>query len=275
MIIDAHHHFWHYDPVEFDWIDESMQSIRTNFVPGMLEPVIRASGVDGVVTVQARQSLEETEWLFDLAHRNDFIKGIVGWLPLASPQLDACLEKYAGEKMLKGVRHVIQGETDPEFMLGNDFNKGISRMKKLDIVYDILIVEHQLPNTIKFVDMHPDQVFVLDHIAKPLIAKNEMSPWRERISELARRENVHCKLSGMLTEADFQNWTKEQLHPYFEVVLEAFGPGRLLFGSDWPVCLVAASYQDWFALVKKEVSTLSTVEEALIMGDNAVRLYNL
>ncbi len=275
MIIDSHQHFWHYDPVEFDWIDESMQSIRTNFLPGMLEPVIRASGIDGVVTVQARQSEEETEWLLDQACQNDFIKGIVGWLPLAAPQLDASLEKYAGENMLKGIRHVIQGEPDPDFILRADFNRGIEQLKKQNLVYDILVLESQLPNTIKFVDLHPDQIFVLDHIAKPLIGRNELSPWRERILELARRENVHCKLSGMVTEADFQDWTDTQLHPYFEVVLEAFGPERLLFGSDWPVCLVATTYLDWVNLVRREITALSQFEQNQIMGGNAERIYKL
>ena len=274
-MIDSHQHFWQYDPVEFDWIDESMQSIRTDFLPGILEPVIRASGIEGVVTVQARQSEKETEWLLELARQNDFIKGVVGWLPLAAPKLEACLEKYAGENMLKGIRHVIQGEADPDFILGIDFNRGINLLKKENLVYDILVLESQLPNTIKFVDLHPDQVFVLDHIAKPRISRNEISPWRERISELAKRENVHCKLSGMVTEADFQDWTDTQLHPYFEVVLEAFGPERLLFGSDWPVCLVATTYQDWVNLVRREIFALSQFEQKQIMGGNAERIYKL
>ena len=275
MMIDSHQHFWQYDPVEFDWIDESMQSIRTDFLPGILEPVIRASGIEGVVTVQARQSEKETEWLLELARQNDFIKGVVGWLPLAAPKLEACLEKYAGENMLKGIRHVIQGEADPDFILGIDFNRGINLLKKENLVYDILVLESQLPNTIKFVDLHPDQVFVLDHIAKPRISRNEISPWRERISELAKRENVHCKLSGMVTEADFQDWTDTQLHPYFEVVLEAFGPERLLFGSDWPVCLVATTYLDWVNLVRREIFALSQFEQKQIMGGNAERIYKL
>ena len=227
------------------------------------------------MTVQARQSEEETEWLLDQARQNDFIKGIVGWLPLAAPQLDASLEKYAGENMLKGIRHVIQGEPDPDFILRADFNRGIEQLKKQNLVYDILVLESQLPNTIKFVDLHPDQIFVLDHIAKPLIGRNELSPWRERILELARRENVHCKLSGMVTEADFQDWTDTQLHPYFEVVLEAFGPERLLFGSDWPVCLVATTYLDWVNLVRREITALSQFEQNQIMGGNAERIYKL
>ena len=185
------------------------------------------------------------------------------------------LEKYADETILKGVRHVIQGEADPDFILRKNFNRGVSLLKKYSMVYDILIVERQLPNTIKFVDQNPDQPFVLDHIAKPLIGQNELSPWKSNMAELAKRENVSCKLSGMVTEADFQNWTPSQLQPYFEVVLEAFGPERLLFGSDWPVCLVATTYKNWKNLVQENISSFSETEQAKIMGENAIRIYKL
>jgi L-fuconolactonase len=203
------------------------------------------------------------------------MKGIVGWLPLIQDNIEAYLEKYSDKKILKGIRHVVQGEPDPEFILRNDFNRGISLLKKYSLVYDILIVERQLPNTIRFVDQHPDQLFVLDHIAKPLIRKNELSPWKENIQELAKRENVSCKISGMVTEADFTSWTPEQLLPYFDVILEAFSPERLLFGSDWPVCLVATSYKNWANLVRKNISSFSETEQAKIMGENAVRIYKL
>ena len=189
--------------------------------------------------------------------------------------MEVFLEKYADGKILKGVRHVIQGEPDPEFILRKDFNRGISLLKKYSLVYDILIIERQLPNAIRFVDQHPNQVFVLDHIAKPLIGKKELSPWKEHIMELAKRENVNCKISGMVTEADYQKWTPSQIHPYFEVILEAFGPDRLLFGSDWPVCLVATSYKNWMKLVQKNISILSESERVKIMGGNAVRIYQL
>ncbi|MBW8332659.1 MAG: amidohydrolase family protein [Prolixibacteraceae bacterium] len=275
MIIDSHHHYWQYNPVEYDWIDDSMKVIRTDFLPEKLEPTIRDAGIDGVISVHARQSVEETDWLISLAHQNKFIKGVVGWLPLVQDEIETYLEKYSGENILKGLRHVVQGEADPEFILRNDFNRGISLLKKYSLVYDILIVERQLPNTIKFVDQHPDQVFVLDHIAKPLILKNELSPWKENIQELAKRKNVSCKISGMVTEADFTNWTPEQLLPYFDVILNAFGPDRLLFGSDWPVCLVATSYKNWADLVRKTISTFSETEQAKIMGENAVRIYKL
>ena len=275
MIIDSHHHFWKYDPIEYDWIDDSMKIIRKDFLPENLKTTIQEAGVDGVISVQARQSVEETDWLIGMAQQNDFIKGVVGWLPLIQDDMEVYLEKYAGEKALKGVRHVIQGEPDPEFILRKDFNRGISLLKKYSLVYDILIVERQLPNTIRFVDQHPNQVFVLDHIAKPLIGRKVLSPWKENIMELAKRENVNCKISGMVTEADYQEWTPSQLHPYFEVILEAFGPARLLFGSDWPVCLVATSYKNWMELLLKSISQLSESEKAKIMGGNAVRIYQL
>ncbi len=275
MIIDSHNHFWNYDPIEYDWIDDSMNVIRRDFLPENLKITIQEAGVDGVISVQARQSVEETDWLIGMAHQNDYIKGIVGWLPLIQDDMEVYLEKYACETILKGIRHVIQGEPDSEFILRNDFNRGISLLRKYSLVYDILIVERQLPNTIRFVDQHPNQVFVLDHIAKPLIGKKELSPWKESIIELAKRENVNCKISGMVTEADYQKWTPSQLLPYFEVILEAFGPERLLFGSDWPVCLVATSYKNWMELVQKSISQLSGSEQLKIMGGNAIRLYQI
>ena len=275
MKIDSHHHFWNYNADEFGWIDESMKSIRRDFLPPLLESTIREAGVDGVVSVQARQMLEETDWLLKLAGENDFIKGVVGWVPLVEQDVDEHLARLASSAKLKAVRHVLQGEPDPEYMLRTDFNAGISRLKSYKLVYDILIFERHLPQTIQFVDRHPEQVFVLDHIAKPLIAENKISPWWENIRELARRENVYCKMSGMVTEADFKNWSPEQLMPYLETVLEAFGPGRLLFGSDWPVCLVAVTYADWVELITRFVSRLSETEQNSIMGGNAIEVYDL
>lgn len=275
MKIDSHHHFWKYDPAEYDWIDKSMKVIRKDFLPGNLKSTIQKAGVDGVISVQARQSVEETDWLIGLAHQNDFIKGVVGWVPLIQHDIEDLLEIYADEKILKGVRHVIQGENDPQFMFRKDFNHGISLLKKHSLVYDILIVERQIPDAISFVDQHPDQVFVLDHIAKPLIHLNKMAPWKENIQKLARHENVNCKISGMVTEADYQNWTPSQLQPYFEVIMEAFGPNRLLFGSDWPVCLVATTYKNWVDVVQNSISSLSETEQIKIMGGNAVRIYQI
>ena len=275
MIIDTHHHLWNYNPVEFDWIDNEMAAIRKSFLPADLQATLANTGVEGVVTVQARQSLEETNWLLKLASENDFIKGVVGWVPLADGSIQQILEEYKSSPWLKGVRHVVQGEPDPEFILGKDFNKGISLLKSYNLVYDILIFEHQLANTIRFVDQHPEQQFVVDHIAKPKIKKNELEPWAKNVKELAKRENVSCKISGMVTEADYKLWTEEQLNPYFETILEAFGPSRLLFGSDWPVCLVATNYSNWLELVKKTISNFSKEEQDFILYKNAQRIYNI
>lgn len=275
MKIDAHHHYWKYNPVEYDWIDDAMAAIRADFLPETLEATIRSVGVDGVVTVQARQLVEETEWLLQMAQKHNFMKGVVGWLPLIDADLVRSLEFYSEVPKLKGLRHVLQGEPDMEYMLRPDFDRGLSLLKNYDLVYDILIFERQLPNTIRMVDRHPNQVFVLDHIAKPLIAQNELLPWSDNLRELARRENVYCKLSGMVTEADFRSWTPEQLKPYFDVVLEAFGPNRLMWGSDWPVCLVATSYNRWVQLISETISSFSETEQQTILGTNAQRVYNL
>ncbi len=275
MIIDTHHHFWNYDPVEYDWIDDNMANIRRSFLPEDLEKIITESGVTGVVSVQARQIPEETDWLLKFASENEFVKGVVGWVPLASKNVKAVLEKYASSKWLKGVRHVVQGEPDPAFILGKKFNDGISLLKNYNLVYDILIFEHQLPNTIQFVDQNPDQQFVLDHIAKPVIRENKITEWEKNIKELSKRENVYCKISGMVTEANFNQWTVEQLQPYFDVVLNAFGSQRLMFGSDWPVCLVATQYKSWVEIVKNQISHFSQMEQDQILYKNAVKVYQL
>ncbi len=275
MIIDTHHHFWNYNPIEFDWIDDEMKSIRKNFLPKDLNKTISNACVDGVISVQARQTTDETEWLLQLASENEFIKGIIGWLPLAFCNIRMMLEKYASSVWLKGVRHVVQGEPDPEFILGKEFNSGVKLLKEFGLVYEILIYEHQLYNTIRFVDLHPNQIFVLDHIAKPLIRENMINEWNKNIRELAKRENVYCKISGMVTEANFSAWTVEQLQPYFDVVFEAFGPQRLMFGSDWPVCLVATQYKNWLDIVKSQISGFIQNEQDQILYKNAVEVYSL
>jgi L-fuconolactonase len=275
VILDSHHHFWKYDPVEYGWIDDAMKAIRKDFLPEDLEKEIKAAGVDGVVSVQARQTADETEWLLGFAGRHDFIKGVVGWVDLLSPAAAADLERLAACTKLKGVRHVVQSEPDDQFILRDDFNRGVSPLKSLGLRYDILIFERHLPQTIKFVDRHPDQVFILDHIAKPKIKANQLSPWRQNIRELSRRENVYCKVSGLVTEADFTSWTEAQLWPYFDIVLEAFKPRRLMFGSDWPVCLVACDYERWLRLVEHWTADLSKDEQKWILGDTAIEAYGL
>jgi L-fuconolactonase len=274
ITIDTHHHFWRYDPVEYDWITDDMYQIKNDFLPEQLKGVIEKAGVDAVVTVQARQTVGETEWLFDLAAENDFIRGVVGWLPLINPDIELYLERYSENPYLKALRHVLQGEKD-EYMLTKEFNHGIGLLKKFNLVYDILIFEKQLPAAIQLVDHHPDQLFVLDHIAKPRIAENILSPWKENICKLAERPNVYCKISGMVTEADFNSWTRQQLKPYMDTVMEAFGPDRLMFGSDWPVCLTACEYEEWLNLVNNWLGQLSVEEQAKILGKNAVKVYRL
>lgn len=275
MIIDSHQHFWIYNPVEYNWIDNDMKRIRADFLPPDLKKVITTAGVNGVISVQARQTTEETDWILKLASKNDFIKGVVGWLSLIDKKVEDHLEKYKNNQWLKGLRHVLQGEPDMEYMLRDDFNRGISLLKKYNLVYEILIFERHLPATIKFVDTHPNQAFVLDHIAKPVIKHNVIEPWKKNIFELAKRDNVYCKISGMVTETDYRNWTIEQLYPYFETILEAFGTERLIFGSDWPVCLVACEYKEWFDVVKFFINRLNNTEQESILGLNAKRIYHL
>jgi L-fuconolactonase len=275
MKIDSHHHFWKYDPVTYSWMNDSMGILKRDYQPEDLKEVIDSAKIDGVISVQADQSMRETEDLLKHASECSFIRGVVGWLPLAEPELDGLLESYATNPLLKGVRHVVQDEADDQFILGDAFNKGIRRLKAYELVYDILIYERQLGPSIEFVDRHPDQVFVLDHVAKPRIGDQIMEPWRAQMFELAKRENVYCKLSGMATEANWQNWTKDDLWPYAEVAMEAFGPTRMMFGSDWPVARLAVEYGDWVGLCREFISTLSDSEQAMIEGEVAIRAYDL
>jgi L-fuconolactonase len=276
VVIDSHHHFWHYNTDEFGWIYDEMSVIRRDFLPEDLRRSATEAGVDGVVSVQARQTLEETNWLLELAEQNaDFIRGVVGWVPLISADVGGQLRQLAStHPKLKGVRHVLQGEADDRYMLRDDFNRGVSHLAALNLAYDILIFERHLPQTIEFVDRHSaDQRFIVDHIAKPRIKSNELEPWRTNIRELARRPNVFCKVSGMVTEADFRAWTPQELRPYFDAVLEAFGPRRLMFGSDWPVCLVACGYARWRDVVETFAEGLTKDEKAQLFGETAKRAY--
>lgn len=275
MRLDAHHHFWRYNPTEFDWIDDDMAAIRRDFLPADLAAEIQDSGIDGVVSVQARQCLAETAWLLELASRHTFIRGVVGWVPLIAPDARAILLRCAANPKLRAVRHVLQGEPAPDYMLRPDFNRGISALKEFDLTYDLLILERQVPQTLSFVDLHPQQRFVLDHIAKPRIRNGLISPWRENLRELARRPNVWCKLSGVVTEADYKAWTPAGIRPYLDAALEAFGASRVMFGSDWPVCRVACDYRRWVQLVQEFVAPLSATEQAAIFGGNAVNAYHL
>ena len=273
--IDAHHHLWRYTAAEHGWIDERMQVLRRDFVPADLKAAMATAGIDGAVIVQVRQTLEETRWLLDLAEANEEIRGVVGWAPIAGEEFPGCMEEFDGREKLKGLRHIIQSEKDEHYILREDFNSGIRTMAGSGLVYDILIYERHLEDTIYFVDEHPEQPFVLDHVAKPLIAAGILEPWAARMRELGRREHVWCKLSGMVTEAKWDTWSLESLRPYLDVAVEAFGPARLMAGSDWPVCLVASEYAQWFGVLREYFAGFSETERERVFGGTATEVYGL
>lgn len=275
MVIDSHQHFWKYEPVKHSWIDDDMSVIRRNFSPSDLAKVYQENSIDGCVAVQADQTLEETDFLIDLASINNFIKGIVGWVDLRAENIENVLEKYSTDKIVKGFRHVVQGEADHNFLLRPNFSRGISLLEKHNFTYDILVFPHQLGSVLEFVKKFPHQKFVIDHIAKPYIKDGYFEGWATMMTAIGKHENVSCKMSGMVTEADFITWTPEQIHPYMDTVLEAFGSKRILFGSDWPVCLVAGNYSKIKKLTTDFISQLSKIEQNSIMGNNAIEFYNL
>ena len=274
--IDSHHHLWHYVPSEYPWIGPDMAAIQRDFLPADIHRELQAAGLSGCIAVQARQNRAETDTLLHYAAEYSFIRGVVGWVPLTSAgSLDRELERLQGKAKLKGVRHIVHDEPDDFYLLRDDFNAGMRRLLGTGLVYDILIFEKHLPQTIEFVDKHPKQIFVVDHIAKPRIGDGAISPWRTRLRDLARRPNVYCKLSGVLTEADWAQWRTQKVEDYMQVALEAFGPKRMMFGSDWPVLLVAASYMEWWRTVRKCIAALSPDEQARILGGTAIEVYRL
>ena len=278
--IDAHHHLWRYTAKEYGWIDEEMAALRRDFLPRDLIEAMAAAGVDGTIAVQARQTLEETRWLLDQADDCEAIRGVVGWAPIAGEEFPGCMEEFDGREKLKGLRHVIHDEKDEHYILREDFNSGIRTMAGSGLVYEILIYERHLEDAIYFVDAHPEQAFVLDHVAKPLIAGGVMEPWASRMMELSERENVWCKVSGMVTEADWRvkgkaAWTPETLRPYLDVAVEAFGPERLMAGSDWPVCLLASGYAQWFEVLREYFAPFTEMEQGRVFGGTAAEVYGL
>jgi L-fuconolactonase len=273
--IDAHQHLWHYVPADYEWIDDRMSRLRHDFLPADLEKELHAAGIDGVVTVQARQSLEETDWLLSMAADFHFLRGIVGWAPIASEQFPVALERLRSHKKLKGLRHVIHDEPDDNYINQPAFNRGIKALRGSGLVYDILIFDKHLAAAIEFVDRHPNQIFVLDHMAKPRIRASVIEPWRTKIAELARRDNVYCKLSGLVTEADWAAWTEDGLRVYVDVALAAFSPHRMMVGSDWPVCTLATTYGKWFQTVDHLIAALSATEKQRILGGTAIDVYRL
>lgn len=276
MKIDSHHHLWAINETDYVWMSEAHAVIKRDFLPADLHPLMNASGIDGCVAVQARQMIDETRWLLDLAEQDARIMGVVGWVPLLENAGQPWLDEFAAHPKLVGVRHVIHDEPDDNFILREDFNAGIRQLAKYDLVYDILIFAKHLSQTLTFVDRHPTQRFVVDHIAKPNIRKDVFDEnWANGIRDLAKRENVSCKISGIVTEVRDAKWDVELLRPYFETVLEAFGPQRVLFGSDWPVCLLRTSYAGWIAAVDELASSLSDSEKSALWGSNAMRIYSL
>jgi L-fuconolactonase len=273
-IIDSHQHFWQYNADQHGWINDSMQVIRRDFMPADLQPLLQQNGVAATVAVQADQTEAETDWLLQLASENDFIAGVVGWVDLRSEQLEERLAHYANFPQLKGFRHILQGE-EPSFMLQPAFLRGMGLLQRFGFTYDILIFPHQLEAALQLVRQFPEQPFVIDHLAKPYIKQGLLGEWAQGMRQLAAFENVHCKLSGMVTEADWQHWTAEDVKPYLDVVVEAFGARRLLFGSDWPVCLVASSYERWLQVLREYFASFTAAEQAQVFGDNAQRFYNL
>ena len=273
--IDSHQHFWRYDPREYDWIDERMGALKRDFLPADLSPLLAEAGFAACVAVQARPSLDETAWLLDLAARNPFVAGVVGWVDLCSPEAPAELERFGNHPRLVGVRHIVQGEPDDRFLLRPDFGRGIALLEEFGLAYDVLIYPRHLPVAVEFVRRFPRQRFVLDHLAKPEIARGEIRAWSRGIRDLAAAPNVFAKLSGLVTEADWKRWTPDETRPYLDVAFECFGPARLMIGSDWPVCTLAADYARTMALVTRYLEGRPEAERDAVLGGNAQAFWNL
>lgn len=273
--IDAHQHFWKYDPVKDSWITDAMSVLRNDFLPQELETILKENDFDGCVAVQADQSEAENKFLLDSAAKFDFIKGVIGWINLRAANVEERLNYYKKFKKIKGFRHILQGETNRDLMLHESFKRGIGSLKKYDFTYDILIFPDQLQYAKKLVAEFPDQKFVIDHLGKPCIKFKKISNWKKDIKEIAQHENLHCKISGFVTEANWHHWNEEDFRPYIDVVVESFGTNRILFGSDWPVCLVAAKYEEVLEIVKKYFFSFSKNEQEKFFGQNAIEFYNL
>jgi L-fuconolactonase len=279
MRIDAHQHFWLYNAQEYGWIGPEMAGLRRDFLPTDLRPLQEALQIEGTVAVQARQTVDETEWLLQLAAQHPRIRGVVGWVDLCDPHVGRQLEMLCADERLRGVRHVVQDEPDDRFLLRPDFQRGIGLLAAFGLTYDILIYPRHLPAACEFVAQSPEQPFVLDHMAKPPIAANDSrgraQPWAEGIRHLAEHPRVYCKVSGMVTEAAWDRWTAADFRPYLDVVVEAFGTERIMFGSDWPVCTVAGSYAEVLGLAYDYAAQFSAAEQAAMAGENAARFYGL
>jgi L-fuconolactonase len=275
MHIDAHQHFWIYNTAEYHWIDDSMSVLRRDFLPEDLKPELDGSEFQGSIAVQARQTLEETRWLLELAEASPSILGVIGWADLRSPDIRSQLKTLARNPKLVGIRHIVQSEPDDRFLLQPEFLRGVATLAEFDLAYDILIYTKHLSVAAEFVERFPRQRFVLDHLAKPPIKNSQIDAWTNGIRRLAEFPNVSCKLSGLVTEADWRHWQPEQIVPFLDVAFDAFGPARLMIGSDWPVCLVAASYQRTLHVVQAYLQAKSTESREAVLGGNALRFWHL
>jgi len=274
MKLDSHQHFWKYSPQQHNWIDDSMVSLKRDFLPNDLEPHLIENKIEACVVVQADQSEKETEFLLELATQYEFIKGVVGWVDLRAKNVEERLQFYSQNQYFKGVRHIVQSEKQ-DFLLDPAFQNGIGKLGNLNLTYDLLIYSHQIEAAIKLVSQFPNQKFVLDHLAKPNIKNGKIDPWKNQIQRLAQFSNVSCKISGMVTEADHSQWKPSDFIPYLDIVFDAFGENRILFGSDWPVCLLAASYQEVYQLITDYTANFSLEQRDKLFGANAERFYNI
>jgi L-fuconolactonase len=272
MRIDSHQHFWHFSEEHYPWIQPEWP-IRRDYLPPDLEPLIQNAKLDGTIAVQARQSLEESHWLLELADQHPFIKGVVGWVDLRSPEVARQLEELSRHPRFVGVRHVVQDEPDDDFMLGGAFRRGLGELKPFGLTYDLLVYPRQLRTAIKIVEAFPQQPFVLDHIGKPPIKEGVLDPWREHVHVLAEFPNCCCKMSGMVTEADWRNWKPDDFKPYLETVAGSFGIDRLMYGSDWPVCLLAGDYSRVFDVARGFAGQFSPSDQTKFFGGNAAKFY--
>jgi L-fuconolactonase len=275
MIIDSHQHFWKYNSVRHSWIGEDMAVLKNDFMPADLEPLLKSNRVDACVAVQAEESGEENNFLLQLAEENNFIKAVIGWIDMLAENIESTLQQYKAFEKIKGFRYVLQDKPKRDLMLSPLFKKNLSCLDEYGFTYDILILKDQLIFADELVKQVPRQKFVIDHLAKPAVKLKEQKEWKKEITAIAKNENVYCKLSGLVTEADWKNFSQNDFIPYVETVLEVFGNKRLMYGSDWPVCLLAASYNTTFNLAKQFISALSLHEQNDIMGNNTVSFYNL
>jgi L-fuconolactonase len=273
-MIDAHHHFWKYNPINYSWIDDSMKVIQRDFMPEDLEPVLIKNGFYGSVLIQVNQMEAENEAFLKLADKNDFIKGVVGWVDFKSDSLDTWLMHYSKHSKMKGFRHIVQGESD-DFLIDINFISGVAKLTKYNYTYDILIYERQLKAALHFIRQLPNNKLIIDHIAKPNIKNKSFNTWSNYMKAISEHENVYIKASGMVTEADTANWKKEDFTIYLDHILNSFGTNRIVYGSDWPVCLVAATYQEQLEIVQNYFGQLTKTEQNDIFKKNAIRFYNL